>query len=96
VVIELLLSVREWCCPQDDRPPCAVRASGAVTKRAKRPYRLARLPGVNDPADRPQHLDLRASDADRERVAKLLHNAMGEGRLSIDELDERLQSVDQA
>lgn len=51
---------------------------------------------MNDPAERPQHLDLRASDADRERVAKLLHNAMGEGRLSIDELDERLQSVYQA
>jgi hypothetical protein len=51
---------------------------------------------VNDPAERPQHLDLRASDADRERVAKVLHDAMGEGRLTIDELDERLRSVYQA
>lgn len=39
------------------------------------------------------HLELRASDADRERVAKILHDAMGEGRLTIDELDERLQST---
>jgi hypothetical protein len=48
---------------------------------------------VSEPAERPKHLDLRASDADRERVAKVLHDAMGEGRLTIDELDERLQSV---
>lgn len=48
---------------------------------------------MSEPAERPKHLDLRASDADRERVAKILHDAMGEGRLTIDELDERLQSV---
>src|SRR5207302_614764 len=41
----------------------------------------------------PNPLDLRASDADRERVAKILHNAMAEGRLTVDELDERLQTV---
>jgi len=43
--------------------------------------------------DRPAHLELRASDAERERVAQILHNAMGEGRLTIAELDERLQQV---
>ncbi len=41
--------------------------------------------------ERADHLELRASDADRERVAKVLHDAMGEGRLTLDELDERLQ-----
>ncbi|AZI57372.1 DUF1707 and DUF2154 domain-containing protein [Nakamurella antarctica] len=37
--------------------------------------------------------DLRASDADRERVAHALNTAMAEGRLSVDELSERLASV---
>lgn len=48
---------------------------------------------MTEQPERPKHLDLRASDADRERVARVLHDAMGEGRLTIDELDERLQSV---
>ncbi|HEX3778210.1 MAG TPA: DUF1707 domain-containing protein [Pseudonocardiaceae bacterium] len=43
--------------------------------------------------EQPKPLDLRASDADRERVAKILHDAMAEGRLTVDELDERLQTV---
>jgi hypothetical protein len=46
---------------------------------------------VTEQPERPQHLELRASDADRERIAKILHDAMAEGRLTIDELDERLQ-----
>jgi hypothetical protein len=39
----------------------------------------------------PQHL--RASDADRERVAEKLREAAGDGRLTMDELDERLDAV---
>jgi len=39
----------------------------------------------------PQHL--RASDADREKVANVLREAAGDGRLTMDELDERLDSV---
>src|SRR3954466_8622699 len=34
--------------------------------------------------------ELRVSDADRERVAEHLRDAAGEGRLTVDELDERL------
>jgi uncharacterized protein DUF1707 len=34
---------------------------------------------------------LRASDADREHTAELLRRAAGEGRLEVDELEERLQ-----
>jgi hypothetical protein len=37
--------------------------------------------------------DLRVSDADRERVAERLRDAAGEGRLTIEELDERLESA---
>ena len=37
--------------------------------------------------------ELRASDADRERTAEVLRRAAGEGRLTIEELDERLDLV---
>jgi hypothetical protein len=37
--------------------------------------------------------DLRASDADREHHAELLRRAAGEGRLTMDELEERLNTV---
>jgi hypothetical protein len=36
---------------------------------------------------------MRASDADRERVAEVLRAAAGEGRLDLDEVDERLHAV---
>ena len=36
---------------------------------------------------------LRASDADRERVVDILRQAAGDGRLDVDELDERMQRV---
>jgi hypothetical protein len=47
------------------------------------------LPGV---ADDPLP-ELRASDADRERAADTLRTAAGEGRLTVDELEERLSSA---
>jgi hypothetical protein len=37
--------------------------------------------------------ELRASDADRERTADLLRRAAGEGRLTVEELEERLHST---
>jgi hypothetical protein len=37
--------------------------------------------------------DLRATDADRERVAEQLRLAAGEGQLDVDELDERLAAA---
>ena len=36
---------------------------------------------------------VRASDADRERVAEILHGAAGQGLLTMDEVDERLARV---
>lgn len=51
-------------------------------------------------SDVPQNLpeplpvrELRASDADREKVAVVLREAAGEGRIGLDELDERLAAV---
>jgi Domain of unknown function (DUF1707) len=37
--------------------------------------------------------ELRASDAERERTAEVLRRAAGEGRLTIDEFDERLDAA---
>ena len=45
---------------------------------------------MDDPTQRPLP-DLRASDADRERAATLLGRAASDGRLDVDELEERLQ-----
>jgi hypothetical protein len=39
------------------------------------------------------HPELRASDAERERTADQLRHAAGEGRLTIEELDERLNAA---
>jgi hypothetical protein len=41
----------------------------------------------------PEPRNLRASDADRERTANVLREAAGDGRLTMDELDERLDAV---
>jgi len=43
--------------------------------------------GGHDPAQ------LRISDADRHQVAEILREAAGEGRLDIDELDQRLEAT---
>ncbi len=40
--------------------------------------------------------ELRASDADREQHAEVLRRAAGEGRLTMDELEERLNAVYEA
>jgi DUF1707 SHOCT-like domain len=45
------------------------------------------------PPDRPDAARLRISDADRHRVADVLRQAAGEGRLEIEELDERLEAT---
>lgn len=41
-----------------------------------------------DPRDHPPQL--RATDAEREHVAGLVRNAVGDGRIQLDELDDRL------
>jgi hypothetical protein len=48
---------------------------------------MSNSPAVPDP----RHL--RASDADRERIANVLREAAGDGRLTMAELDERLDAV---
>src|SRR5262252_1992544 len=43
--------------------------------------------------DRRPAAELRASHEDRDRVAELLRTAAGDGRLSAEELDERLEKA---
>ena len=45
------------------------------------------------PAPSGEPPDLRASDAEREQTAETLRQAMGEGRLSVEELEDRLRSA---
>jgi hypothetical protein len=49
---------------------------------------MGELQGSNVPGDPSR---MRISDADRHRVAEVLREAAGEGRLELDELDERLE-----
>ena len=48
------------------------------------------MSNLPEPADQ---RSLRVSDADRERVAEVLREAAGQGRITLDELDERLGSA---
>ena len=45
------------------------------------------------PGDGTDPSQLRISDADRHQVAELLREAAGEGRLDLEELDERLEAT---
>ncbi len=55
------------------------------------------MTGEVSPADRPvgtgAQAELRASHADRDRVVEVLRVAAGDGRLSAEELDERLEAA---
>lgn len=48
---------------------------------------------MSGPPAVPDRGNLRASDADRERVANVLREAAGDGRLTMEELNERLDAV---
>jgi hypothetical protein len=43
--------------------------------------------------NQPERREMRISDADRDDVASILRDAAGEGRLDLEELDERLSAV---
>lgn len=52
------------------------------------------MPDVSESAATPSDPGrMRASDSDRERVARVLNAALGEGRLTLGEVDERLVQV---
>lgn len=51
------------------------------------------MTNLPEPAGSPGTPEMRAGDADRERVARVLRDAAGDGRLTLAELDERLDAV---
>ncbi|NDL59809.1 DUF1707 SHOCT-like domain-containing protein [Phytoactinopolyspora mesophila] len=58
-----------------------------MSETPDKPRPAESFPHVESPAD------LRCSDVDRERVAEALRNAAGEGRLTLTELEERLDAA---
>jgi hypothetical protein len=51
------------------------------------------MTNLPQPPERDRRADLRASDSDREAVAERLREAAGDGRLDLEELQERLDRV---
>src|SRR5688500_11910037 len=51
------------------------------------------MTNLPDRADSPKPQEMRASDADRDQVAHVLREAAAEGRLTLEEVDERLSAV---
>jgi len=64
---------------------------------ACRPVRSRTIRGMSDDSLVPRpgggRPELRASDAERERTAETLRQAMGEGRLTVEELEDRLRAA---
>ncbi|WP_174805568.1 DUF1707 domain-containing protein [Kitasatospora sp. MMS16-BH015] len=62
--------------------------------KAEPATRLTKAEPVAQPEARPvAEADLRASDADRERIAELLRDAYAEGRLTVEEHSERIEAA---
>ncbi|WP_030172549.1 DUF1707 SHOCT-like domain-containing protein [Spirillospora albida] len=51
------------------------------------------MTNLPEPVEPPGPPAMRASDHDRDRVAQILRDAAGDGRLTLEELDERLDAV---
>ncbi|MFB4309130.1 DUF1707 domain-containing protein [Actinomadura sp. GTD37] len=51
------------------------------------------MTNLPEPSGGPSAPDMRAGDADREQAAQVLRDAAGDGRLTLAELDERLDAV---
>jgi hypothetical protein len=79
--------------PRRIRPRRTGHHAPASTRLAQMSDLTPRDPDAEATAGAVGRPALRASDADRERVADLLRQAGGDGRLDVDELEERLQQV---
>ncbi|QIB45573.1 DUF1707 SHOCT-like domain-containing protein [Streptomyces aureoverticillatus] len=80
--------------PPPEEPPSSGRDASGPPPAAQQP--AAQPPAVRSAPAEPSHAELRASDADRERVAEVLREAVAEGRLDMEEFGERLDAVYQA
>lgn len=73
-----------------ERPESWLPRLAEVGERLAEEWHTTRRPKNSD---QPQPHELRASDADRERIAQVLQDAHADGRISLDELEERLGTV---
>ncbi|MFG2665693.1 DUF1707 domain-containing protein [Streptomyces sp. NPDC048387] len=74
----------------DERPEPATPEKTSLEKPAAAPAEGAPAPA---PTPSPSSPAQRASDADRERVAERLRDAVAEGRLDMEEFEERLEAA---
>ncbi|MDR8410016.1 DUF1707 domain-containing protein [Nonomuraea sp. 3-1Str] len=74
----------------NERPGAWLPRLQEVGERLAEEWISARRPAR---PDNPQPHELRASDDDRERIAQVLQDAHADGRLALDELEERLGVV---
>lgn len=63
-----------------------------VGERLAEEWQAARRPRSSDPA-LPEPHELRASDADRDRISQVLNEAVADGRLGMAEFEERLEAT---
>src|SRR5262245_4331067 len=70
--------------------PCEARTSTMLTKSPLARHWTPPVSQLPEPID-PRNV--RASDTDRHQVADRLRDAAAEGRLTLDELEERLEGV---
>lgn len=87
--------------PVDDSDQAPARASAQLPAQSQVPGQLE-MPGQSQVRDQsqvpgqsqvPARPEVRASHADRDRVVELLRVAAGDGRLTGEELDERLEAA---
>ncbi|MFI6500541.1 DUF1707 domain-containing protein [Nonomuraea typhae] len=72
----------------NERPGSWLPKLAEVGERLAEEWQSARA--QQRPGDLPQPHELRASDDDRERIAQVLQDAHADGRITLDELEERL------
>jgi hypothetical protein len=74
----------------NERPGTWLPRLQEVGERLAEEWASARRPAQDS---NPQPHELRASDADRERIAQVLQDAHADGRISLEELEERLTTL---
>jgi hypothetical protein len=76
----------------NERPGSWLPKLSEVGERLAEEWQAARRPR-NEDAAVPEPHELRASDADRDRVAEVLNEAVADGRLGMEEFEERLTAT---
>ncbi|GLW07402.1 hypothetical protein Misp01_25320 [Microtetraspora sp. NBRC 13810] len=77
----------------DERHGAWLPRLSEVGERLAEEWHAARRARSGGGPEGPAPHELRASDADRERVAQVLNDAVADGRLRMDEFEERIDAV---